>query len=616
VPRKIWPILMLASFSGFVVYDLQAGVNILSIIGLILADTIEVLTAALGISYSFRGLPRLNSLKALARYSFFAVIVAPVSTASVGALALHGIYWSTWRTSYFSEALALLTLTPAILGWAAEGQAWAKKSREYYLEAAMLLVALSFLGYITLTTSKTSNWPAALYSIVPLLLWSALRFGSVGVSTSMIVVALFSVWGAVHGRGPFIAADPLQHVLSLQVFLLLAAAPFMVLAAVVEERKQTEEALRDLSGRLIHSQEEERCRLARELHDDFNQRLAMLAFDLETAAEEMKHALGDTGNKMHDLWNEACEIGADLHSLSHQLHSSTLESLGLVPGISSFCTEFTDHQGIEVDFAHEDVPRSIAPDVALCLFRIVQEALRNVKRHSCCSRAHVTIENVNSTIHLRISDEGVGFNENDPSRHAGLGIRSMEERLRLVGGRFEIRTRPMEGTRIDAWVPLKSTLTERNRERMPSVTRIDDRSTAPVRVLVVEDFEPFRQYLCSTLGKNPELHLIGEVSDGLEAVDQAEKLQPDLILLDVGLPSLNGIEAARRIRKLSPESRILFVSQESSADAVQGAINLGALGYVVKARAGRDLLAAVEAVRKGRHFVSSGLSAHLTEATD
>ena len=110
----------------------------------------------------------------------------------------------------------------------------------------MLFVALSLLAYITLTTSKTSNWPAALYSIVSLLVWSALRFGSVGVSTSMIVVALFSVWGAVHGRAPFIAADPLQHVLSLQVFLLLAADPFMVLAAVVEERKQMEEALRDL----------------------------------------------------------------------------------------------------------------------------------------------------------------------------------------------------------------------------------------------------------------------------------------------------------------------------------------------------------------------------------
>jgi signal transduction histidine kinase len=464
VPRKIWPLLILGAFTGFVLYDLQAGLKISSIIGLILTDTIEVLTAALGISYSFHGLPRLNSLKALARYSLFAVIVAPVSAASIGALVLHGNYWNNWRISYFSETLALLTLTPAILGWAGEGRAWAKKPRDYYLEAAMLLIALSLLGYINLTTSNTNNWPAALYSIVPLLLWSALRFGSVGVSVSMIVVAFFSIWGAVHGRGPFIAADPLQHVLSLQVFLLLAAAPFMVLAAVVEERKQTEEALRDLSGRLIHSQEEERCRLARELHDDFNQRLALLAFDLEKAAEAMKHSSGDTSNKMHDLWNEACEIGADLHSLSHQLHSSTLESLGLVPGISSFCNEFSAHQGIEVSFAHDDIPRSIAPDVTLCLFRIVQEALRNVKRHSCCSSAQVRLESVNSAVHLRVSDEGVGFNENDPSRLAGLGIRSMEERLRLVGGRFEIRTRPTEGTQIDAWVPVKSTLAERNRE--------------------------------------------------------------------------------------------------------------------------------------------------------
>jgi signal transduction histidine kinase len=238
----------------------------------------------------------------------------------------------------------------------------------------------------------------------------------------------------------------------------------MVLAAVVEERKQTEEALRDLSACLIHSHEEERNRLARELHDDFSQRLSVLALDLEKAAESTKHSLGDTGNKIHDLWNEACKIGADLHALSHQLHSSTLESLGLVPGISSFCNEFSEQQGIEVDFAHEDIPRTIAPDVALCLFRIVQEALRNVKKHSCCSTAQVRLENMNSAVHLRISDEGVGFNESEPSRHVGLGIRSMKERLRLVGGRFEIRARPLEGTQIDAWVPLKSTPAQRNPE--------------------------------------------------------------------------------------------------------------------------------------------------------
>ena len=132
--------------------------------------------------------------------------------------------------------------------------------------------------------------------------------------------------------------------------------------------------------------------------------------------------------------------------------------------------------------------------------------------------------------------------------------------------------------------------------------------TPSVRVLVVEDYEPFRRFVCSTLGKRPELQIVGEVSDGLEAVRKAEELRPDLVVLDIGLPTLNGIEAARRIRKLSPESKILFVSQESSADVVQEALSSGALGYVVKAHAGSELLAAVDAVRQDRRFICGALS--------
>jgi len=130
------------------------------------------------------------------------------------------------------------------------------------------------------------------------------------------------------------------------------------------------------------------------------------------------------------------------------------------------------------------------------------------------------------------------------------------------------------------------------------------------RVLVVEDFEPFRRLICSTLGKRSEFQIVEEVADGLDAVQKAEELQPDLIVLDIGLPSLNGIDAARRIRKLSPKSKILFVSQESSADVVHEALALGALGYVVKAYAGTELLPAVEAVLQGRQFFGSGLSGH------
>ena len=126
-----------------------------------------------------------------------------------------------------------------------------------------------------------------------------------------------------------------------------------------------------------------------------------------------------------------------------------------------------------------------------------------------------------------------------------------------------------------------------------------------IRVLVVEDFAPFRQFICSTLEKRRELQVICEVSDGLEAVQKAEELQPDLILLDIGLPTLNGMEAARQIRKLVPEAKILFVSQESSPDVVQEALSLGARGYVVKTSAGSDLSSAVDAVLLEKQFVST-----------
>jgi DNA-binding NarL/FixJ family response regulator len=138
-----------------------------------------------------------------------------------------------------------------------------------------------------------------------------------------------------------------------------------------------------------------------------------------------------------------------------------------------------------------------------------------------------------------------------------------------------------------------------------------------VRILVVEDFEPFRRLIRSTLGKTRDLQVICEVADGLEAVQKAEELHPDLILLDIGLPRLNGIEAARRICRVAPKSKILFLSQESSADVVQEALGFGAWGYVIKTRAGSELAAAVEAVIQGRRFVSGGLSGHtLTRATD
>jgi DNA-binding NarL/FixJ family response regulator len=143
----------------------------------------------------------------------------------------------------------------------------------------------------------------------------------------------------------------------------------------------------------------------------------------------------------------------------------------------------------------------------------------------------------------------------------------------------------------------------------PEPTSADDeRGASSIRVLIVDDYEPFRRFVCSALKRNPQLQIVSQASDGLEAVQKAEALQPDLIVLDIGLPKLNGIEAARRIQKLSPRSKIVFVSQESSAEIVQEALSLGAFGYVVKTHAATELLAAVEAAGQGRHYVGGGLS--------
>jgi signal transduction histidine kinase len=209
-----------------------------------------------------------------------------------------------------------------------------------------------------------------------------------------------------------------------------------------------------LSGRFIEVQEAERSRLAREIHDDFSQRLAVLALGLETAAELISTHPSEAQRQLQELVNDASDIGADLHTLSHRLHSSTLESLGLVPGVSALCREFADQQDMQVEFTHRSIPSSVAPEIALCLFRVVQEGLRNAKKHSAASMAHVVLESEDDMLHLFLWDEGVGF-DSRKTNNAGLGIRSMHERVRCLDGRFEIHSRPRGGTRIDAWLPLQ-----------------------------------------------------------------------------------------------------------------------------------------------------------------
>jgi PAS domain S-box-containing protein len=586
VPRRQWPLLMTAALATFVTFNLQKGLPYLSIFWLALSDVVEILTATLGLQYVFKGLPQINSLKSLTKYSIFAGVLAPASGAIFGALATHGSYWTSWRISFFSEAIAYFTILPAFLGWAGQLRGKTILSRRSYLEAAGLTAAILALSFIAFTTPWAITMPAVLFFLVPFLLWSALRFGTAGAGLAGTIVAFLSVWGAAHGKGPFGEAAPIDNVLWLQLFLISAAVPFMILAALVEgshkdqqvlresekrfklvadtapvliwmagtdklcnffnqgwikftgrsfeeelgegwlasvhpedarrcrhtysasfdsrvdfemeyrmrrydgeyrwmvdygvprfetdgtfcgyigscvditERKTAAESVQNLAGSLIRVQEEERARIARELHDDFSQRLALLGIGLGQLWKSLPAADVKERAKIAEMLKETKDLSSDLHSLSHQLHSSRLEHVGLVSALSGLCKELSEKSKVSIHFTDCKLGRAVPKDVALCLFRVAQEGLGNVIKHSHASSGQVELgENANG-LSLRIRDDGIGLPNYPKAPSTGLGLIGMQERVRLVGGRLLVRSAPMHGTEILAEVPLEAAVSE------------------------------------------------------------------------------------------------------------------------------------------------------------
>jgi len=226
---------------------------------------------------------------------------------------------------------------------------------------------------------------------------------------------------------------------------------FVVGVLDVTKRKQAEEALSTVNRRLIEAQEQERTRIGRELHDDVNQRLAMLAVELE----QLQDNPSEVERRARKLRSEITEISNDVQSLSHDLHTSKLEYLGVVAGIKSWCREFAERQGIEIDF-RSDVTSVLPFEVGRTLFRILQEAVHNAIKHSGVKRIEVQLLQKSNELHLIVSDSGRGFDVEGAFQSKGLGLTSMRERVRLVNGTIAIESKPMGGTTIEVRVPLES----------------------------------------------------------------------------------------------------------------------------------------------------------------
>jgi PAS domain S-box-containing protein len=229
----------------------------------------------------------------------------------------------------------------------------------------------------------------------------------------------------------------------------------------VTDSRMAQEALAGVSRKLIEVQERERTRIARDLHDDIAQRLALLAIDIDEFQQSLPGCSSEVFTRLDALRKQTSQLATDVQAISHGLHSSKLEYLGIVAAMKGFCIEFAEKHQFEIDFKARHLPDAVTSETSICLFRVLQEALQNAAKHSGVRYFEVELSRTSKEIQLTIADQGAGFDPKGALNGCGLGLTSMQERLRLINGSLSIKSRPGRGTRVYARVPFSSKAKER-----------------------------------------------------------------------------------------------------------------------------------------------------------
>jgi signal transduction histidine kinase len=455
-PRRIWWTFLLAVLPAHMLAQLQAGVPVWTTIGWFVSNTGEALIGAFCITRLTRQGAIFDTVRGVLVFIVFGVLLAPFATSFLDAAAVvitgwgRG-YWPLETERFWTNALAELTVVPAIVVCAQQGRGWFEpKSAARYWEAAALAIATVLVSVLVFGTQLVSpaTTPAMLYAPLPLLVWATIRFGPGGLSLSLLAVALISIWYTIHGRPPFPYATQPQNILSLQILLCMVVVPLMFLSAVMAEARRSQESVRRTSVSLMEAQEQERHRIAHELHDELGQELALAQMKLngliEETADPLKPALTDLNDQLSAISTIAREI-------SHGLYPRHLEYVGLATAVKRLCDDMRRGKHFSTNLVIGNLPEQLPPSVSLCLYRVVQETLHNVISHSQASNVRVELGADTAQIILRIIDDGIGFDLTHEV--AGLGLPSMRERVRSVGGSIEITSSPNAGTKVEVTIP-------------------------------------------------------------------------------------------------------------------------------------------------------------------
>ena len=452
-PARVWWVLVLAVLPAHLLVQLRTGIPLISALAWFVGNAGEALLGAACVRIFKKDKPLFESVYGVIVFLAFGVLLPTLATSFLDAagVLLTGLgrnYWMLWTARLTSNIAADLTVVPTIVIFGVKGLSWFRRANLWaYSEAAVLTISTVIVSLLVFgrETGISSFW-AFTYAPLLLLIWALLRFGSGGASASLLVVALIAAWNTMHGRGPLGAQSVLYAVLSLRFLLTVLALSFLMSGALIAERRSSEETLRAKCGNFVHAQEQERYRIARELHDNILQRLTLLGLNLD---ELRAASLVFATPPLNKVYEQISDISKAIRELSHDLHPFMLEYLGLPRALRKLCRDAGARCGITIDFSGDNLATPLPSQVSSCLFRAAQEVLQNIAQHSRAKTAHVELRRVGRAVQLRISDDGVRLGTNE-----GAGLTLVREQLLALDGTLHTTSVDSRGTTVEVSLPI------------------------------------------------------------------------------------------------------------------------------------------------------------------
>ena len=458
-PRRIWWLLLVAVLPAHLLAQLGAGVPLASSLSWFVGNAGEALLGAACVRVFKKGGELFDSVRGVIVFLSCGVLVPTLTTSFVDAAGvvltdLGREFWALWTIRLTSNIVADLTIVPTVVIIGAQGFSWLRRAKAAkYYELAALMISAIVVGFLAFgrESAMSSFWPF-IYALLPLMCWALLRFGTGGVSTSLLVTALITSWYTVQGRGPFGLLSKDLAVLLLHFLLTILSVSFLVASALLAERQAEEKTVRAKFGNLVHAQELDHYRIARELHDNILQRLTLVSLHLD---ELRTASLVFAKPPFNTLYDQISDISSKIRVLSHEVHPFMLEYLGLSRALRKLCRDASAHSGIAIDFSEHGMALPLPLDVSGCLFRVAQEAVQNITKHSKAKTAVMELDLASRSAVLRVSDRGGGL---DGLRVENVGTTYMREQILTLDGTLEITSvdaKGTQGTTIEVALPIQ-----------------------------------------------------------------------------------------------------------------------------------------------------------------